>query len=115
MIATVALWALLAPATGDPLKTDLLSDDAEKAAHAATKLGASRRADVLLEVLALGAPPKVTGAILDALVQCKTERALDAFLRYSDNRSPDLRKRALAGLSESSDKRGSTRLLEALG
>src|SRR5215813_10954738 len=116
MVQTVVFAALLfgAPA-GDPQKADLLSDDVAKASTAAAKLGAQKRAEVLLEVISMGASPKVDAAILDALVACKSERALDTFLRYADNRNADLRKRALNGLAESSDKRAAARLLEALG
>ena len=115
MVKTVLLVALLLAPAGDPLKADLMSDDVDKAHAAAVKLGAAKRADVLLEVISMGAPPKIDAAILDALIVCKTERALDTFLRYADNRNADLRKRALNGLAESSDKRAAARLLEALG
>ena len=115
MIQTVFLLALLGAPAGDPQKADLMSDDVGKATAAAQKLGAAKRADVLLEVIAMGAPPKIDAAILDALIVCKTDRALDTFLRYADNRNADLRKRALRGLAESSDKRAAARLLEALG
>jgi HEAT repeat protein len=116
MIRTVALLlALLAPPAGDTLKADLQSDDPAKAIAAAGKLGAQKRVDTLLEVIAMGASPKVEAAIIDALAACHSERAFDTLLRYADNRNVDVRKRALAALAETSDKRASARLMEALG
>src|SRR5262245_51847401 len=115
MVQTVFLLALLGTPGGDPQRADLMSDDVGKATAAAAKLGAAKRADVLLDAISMGASPKVDAAILDALVACKSERALDTFLRYADNRNADLRKRALNGLAESSDKRAAARLMEALG
>ncbi|HJZ86671.1 MAG TPA: HEAT repeat domain-containing protein [Polyangia bacterium] len=111
MLGKVVLLLVLA----DPLKADLMSDDVDKAVAAAQKLGAAKRADLLLEAISMGAPPKVDAAILEALAQCKTERALDTFLRYADNRNPEVRKKALTGLSEAPDKRASARLMEAVG
>jgi HEAT repeat protein len=119
MLKTVVLLALLgapkAAGPADPQKSDLMSDDVGKAQAAAAKLGALKRVDVLLDAISMGAPPKIDGAILDALIVCKSEKALDTFLRYADNRNADLRKKALLGLAELSDKKAAGRLMEALG
>jgi HEAT repeat protein len=115
MFASIVLAAILVPSTGDPLKAELVADDPGKAVQAAQKLGAQKHIEPLLEALSLGVAPRVAGAILDALSACKSERATDAFLRYADNRNADLRKRALAGLFESSDRRAGPRLVMALG
>src|SRR5687768_9125665 len=116
MIGHVVLLVLAAVGAGDSLKTELLSDDTEKAKQAAKKLGEAKRADVLLEAISLGTTPRIASAILDALVECKSARALEVFLRYADNRNADLRKRALAGVVQvGDDKQISESLRQGLG
>src|SRR5215471_249153 len=90
--------ATAAAVPGDDWKSNLFSRDVARAVAAAHKLGAARRADVLIDALALGAPPEVAAAMLDALDACKSEHAQATFLRYADHRNPDVRKRALLGL-----------------
>src|ERR1051325_2738947 len=106
LIVTVA-----AAPSREAWKSDLLSKEVARAALAAQKLGAARRADILVDALALGAPPEVAGAILDALAASGSRQADETFLRYADHRNPDLRRKALLGLGASPGRRAAVRLL----
>jgi HEAT repeat protein len=99
-------WAkpVAAPAPSEPvgpLKSVLMTGDEEKAGEAAHKLGESpdpKALDVLLDALALGAPPKRAADILSALALRKDARAFDVLKHFAGNRNPELRKKALVAL-----------------
>src|SRR5688572_3147321 len=79
-------------------RKDLFSDDGDRAATAATKLGQSRQAgalDALLDALALGLSPPVAVAALDAVGQHRDLKSLDVLLAYAKNRNVQLRGKAV--------------------
>lgn len=104
--APAAAPTVAAPAASlDQLKRDLGGEDDGAAIEAAQKLGAlgatnPKAVDVLLDALALGATPRVQGAILAALGGRKDPRAVDVLVHYAKNRNVDVRKRAVAALAE---------------
>jgi HEAT repeat protein len=90
----------------DALKSKLNAEDDGAASDAAQKLGAStdpKALDALLDGLAVGAPPRVQGAMLTALSGKNDGRALRVLEHYTKNRNPELRKKALAALAEHKD------------
>jgi HEAT repeat protein len=100
-----------------PLKALLMSGDEEKAEEAARKLGDSpdpKALDILLDSLALGAPPHLAAEVLSALAGKKDARAVDVLKHFARNRNPELRKKALAALGGLPDARAVPPLLEGL-
>lgn len=76
--------------------------DLEAAAKAADALGASTEPaahDVLLDALALGLPPAVTGNAFTALVKHPAPPDVAALRRYATHHSPSVRSAALGALA----------------
>jgi HEAT repeat protein len=99
------------------MKKDLFGADDLKAEDAAKKLGEStdpKALDVLLDGLALGAPPRVQAAMLASLEGKKDARAIEVITHYAKNRNPELRKKAVAALGGVGDKRAVPVLIAAL-
>jgi HEAT repeats len=103
----VAALALTAPQVGwaselDGLKAQLASDDDQKAAEAATKLGESKDGkalDAILDALSVGTSPHVQAALLGDLTGRKDARSLAVVEHYAKNRNPELRKKAVEVLA----------------
>ncbi len=130
VLGWVLLWApagwaksaspKVAAAPSEPLpvlKTQLMTAEDDKMAEAARKLGDSsdpKALDVLLDALALGAPPKRAAEILDALAGKKDPRVVDVLKHFAKNRNPELRKKALVALGAVADARAVAALLDAL-
>ncbi|HZS36294.1 MAG TPA: HEAT repeat domain-containing protein [Polyangia bacterium] len=101
----------------DSLKQQLTDADDEKAADAAKKLGESGDAkaiDVILDALAVGAPPHVQAVLLGDLAGKKDARAVEVLKHYTRNRNPELRKKAVIALAELADARAVPALIAAL-
>jgi len=102
--AALLIWA--APAVAgelESLKAQLQSEDDQKADDAAKKLGESKdqkALEVILDALAVGAPPRVQATLLGDLAGRKDPRALTVLAHYAKNRNPELRKKAVAVLAE---------------
>jgi HEAT repeat protein len=129
VVAPGAGWAksVAAPVAAKPaapsepvsaLKAALMTtSDEEKAVDAAKKLGESadpKAVDVLLDALALGAPPTHAAPILTALGARKDPRAIDVLKHFAKNRNPELRKKALMALGAIPDAKVVTPLIDAL-
>jgi HEAT repeat protein len=119
-------WVALAlafatPALGgeiDSLKTQLQSEDDAKAEEAAKKLGEvkdPKALDVILDALAVGAPPRVQASLLADLSGRKDPRALQVLEHYAKNRNPELRKKAVSVLAELADPKVVPVLVDVLG
>jgi HEAT repeat protein len=99
------------------LKLQLMIAGDEKAGEVAHKLAESpdpKALDVLLDALALGAPPPRAAEILDALGGKKDARAIDVLRHFARNRNPDLRKKALVALGSIADAKVVPALSDAL-
>lgn len=106
-------WAVLlasGPASGPvwaggeaELKEKLASDDDGAAIDAARRLGeleGPKALDVILDGLAVGAPPRVQAELLGALKGKRDPRSVDVLKLYARNRNPEVRKKAVAVLAE---------------
>jgi len=92
-------------------RKDLFSEDGDRAAAAANKLGQSRQAgalDALLDALAMGLSPSVAVAALDAVAMHRDGKSLDVLLHYAKNRNVQLRGKAVAALGGLEDKKART-------
>jgi HEAT repeat protein len=69
---------------------------------------------VLLDALALGAPPKRAADILSALGGKKDARAVDVLKHFAKNRNPELRKKSLVALGAIGDAKVVPALLDGL-
>src|SRR5438105_2080262 len=97
----------LPPDAADALVPALRGPEAQ-AIEAAQKLGAlpgPRAMDVMLDELAIGAPPRVAGAMLEALIPRKDPRGVEVLSLYAQNRNPDLRRHAVQALGDIPDAR----------
>jgi HEAT repeat protein len=105
-LVMVAALALATPAGAgelESLRTQLQSEDDQKAEDAAKKLGEAKdpkALDTILDALAVGAPPRVQAVLLGDLAGRKDPRALQVLEHYAKNRNPELRKKAVAVLAE---------------
>src|SRR5688572_18003604 len=97
------------------LAGELASPDPAIARAAAVELGRTRRAEPLLDGLALGLAPDVAAAALEALAPLRARAGLDVLLGYSRHRAPELRARAVVALTALEDKRARAAALAALG
>lgn len=98
-------------------RKDLFSEDADRAAAAAIKLGQSRQAgaiDALLDGLAMGLNPNVAVMALDALVQHKDPKSLDVLLHYVRNRNAQVRGKAIQALGTLDEKKAKAAWVAAL-
>ena len=101
----------------DSLLNDLRSAEEQKAIDAAVRLGedvSPRALDAILDELAVGAPPKVSAALLAGLAGRKEARAVGVLTLYTHNRSPELRKKAVVAIGAISDPRVVPVLIAAL-
>jgi HEAT repeat protein len=108
MKASVLGVALLIAAPGlaaelDSLKQQLNGENDGKAEEAARKLGEladPKALDVMLDALAVGAPPKVQATLLSSLTGKKDPRAVEVLIAYSRNRNAELRKKSVTAIAE---------------
>lgn len=117
LFALVLLPSVAFAAEIDTLKRQLLEDEVPEASEAARRLGEStdpKALDALLDALAVGAPPKLQAEMLAALAGKKDPRAVDVLCRYTKNRNPELRKKAVTALSELPGEKAVGPLLESL-
>jgi hypothetical protein len=108
----------------DAARAALAGEDDAAAIEAAASLGGSgagNAADPLAEVLATGAAPSRTEAVLDALAKLgaagalTAPRALEVLDLYSGHRAPEIRQRAVKALGTIKDPRAVPTLLARLG
>lgn len=125
-LIAVAGWLVIstAPAhaqiTGnvDLLKADLHGDDVNKAVAAASALGSlenSEALDALMGALQLGAPPKLLGALIEALGLHKNPKTLDLLNHFCGNRNTAIREIALKAVGGINAPRRGRILIGALG
>jgi HEAT repeat protein len=125
--ATVVLLLLLLPPgaalgqmTGnvDKLKADLHGDNLDRAVAAASALGslkAPEALDALTGALQLGAPPKLTLALLEAMELQKNAKTIDLLRHFAMNRSAEIRVAGIRALGALDDGRVPPILISALG
>jgi len=102
----------------DKLKADLHGDNLDRAVAAASALGSLKGEDsleALMGALQLGAPPKLTLALLEALGLHKSPKAIDLMRHFATYRRPEVRVAALKGLTGIADRRIGLILINALG
>jgi HEAT repeat protein len=98
-------------------RNDLFSEDTDRAAAAAAKLGGTKAAgalDALLDALSLGLHPKVASAALGSLANHDAKASLDVTLHYTRNRNPDVRAQAVTALTTSDEKKARAAIMDAL-
>jgi hypothetical protein len=89
-------------------RAELFGKDVDKAIAAAQRLGSTNQPvalDALLDALALGLPPRVAVAALEATGHHKNAQAIDVLVQYTKNRNPDVRAKAVLALGEINDRR----------
>jgi HEAT repeat protein len=89
-------------------KADLMSNDPDRAAAAAQKLGTATEAgaiDVLLDALAMGLHPHVSAVALASVGLKNDPKSIDVLLHYATNRNADVRAQAILGMQAFDDKR----------
>jgi hypothetical protein len=99
-------------------RADLMSADEERAATAAMRLKGMKgpgTTDALLDALALGVPPNVARAALDALAEHHEKETVDTLVRYAQHRNPEVRAKALYALGFLDDARARAAILRGLG
>ncbi len=99
------------------LKREIEQPDESKAREAAIRLAdleGPAAFEMILDELAIGAPPKVQGALLSALGYRKEPRAWEVLALYVRNRNPELRKKAVVAMGELADPRAVGLLIAAL-
>jgi len=102
----------------DKLKADLHGDNLDRAVAAASALGSlkdSAALDALVGALQLGAPPKLTLALLEALELHKSPSTVDLLRHFAMSRRPEMRVAAIRSLGVIEDNRVSAILIDALG
>ncbi|MCC6746589.1 MAG: HEAT repeat domain-containing protein [Deltaproteobacteria bacterium] len=125
-LAAAVLWlsgsgVASAQMTGnvERLKADLHGENLDAAVAAASALGSLKddalARDALMGGLQLGAPPKLLGALLEALGLHKSPKAVDLLRHYVRYRSPEIRETAIRALGAIEDPRVPLTLIEALG
>ena len=125
-IPTLVLLVLLVPGavsaqmTGnvDKLKADLHGDNLDRAVAAASALGSLKgeeSMEALMGALQLGAPPKLTLALLEALGMHQSPKSIDLLEHFATYRRPEVRVAALKSLTGIKDRRIGTILIVALG
>lgn len=77
--------------------------------------GAANAAPLLVEVLAVGAPPPVTVAAIDALRKLRDPASVEVLALYAGNRGPDIRRHAVEALGIFVDGRVVPVLMDRLG
>ncbi|MSP59672.1 MAG: HEAT repeat domain-containing protein [Myxococcales bacterium] len=120
-------WLLLVLVTGgaprayadevDALRREIRNSNEGKAIEAATKLAEDvtpGACEAILDELAIGAPPKVSAALLAGLSGRKEPRATEVLVLYARNRNPELRKKAVVAIAELTDPRVVPTLIGAL-
>jgi HEAT repeat protein len=119
---SAALWAGPAAAqmTGnvDKLKADLHGDNIDRAVAAASALGSlkdSLALDALMGALQLGAPPRLTLALVEAVELHKNPKAIDLLRHFATHRRPEVRAGALKALGAMEEVKVSHVLIRALG
>lgn len=124
-ISCAALFALslqsgLALAASDDVnawRRELQTGDDAHADEAAKQLAASKDAkavDVILDVLALGVPPRQAQVLLGGLAGKRDPRALAVLALFAKNRNAELRRRALELVSAIADPKVVPILVDAL-
>jgi HEAT repeat protein len=119
---SVVLWGAPAAAqmTGnvDKLKADLHGDNVDRAVAAASALGSlkdSQALDALMGALQLGAPPRLTVALLEAVELQKSPKAVDLLRHFATNRRQEIRAAALKALGAIEEGKVSSVLIRAIG
>jgi len=90
------------------------AQQAQAAARALAKAPQPHASDLLLDALSLGPPPRVAGAILEAVTTRRPAGALDALGVFVRHRSLDVRLRALAAIGQFPGERASVLIVGAL-
>jgi HEAT repeat protein len=101
----------------DKLKADLHGESLDRAVAAASALGSLKDPeafDALLGALQLGAPPKLTLALVEALELHKSTKAIDLLRHFAANRRPEIRVAAIKALGAIDDVRIIPVLLHSL-
>jgi HEAT repeat protein len=112
--------AALAQMTGnvDKLKADLHGDNLDRAVAASSALGSlkeERAMEALMGALQLGAPPKLTLALIEALGMHKSPKSIGLLRHFAVYRRPKVRVAALRAMSGIDDRRVGKILIKALG
>lgn len=108
----------LAPEALGKLRAALLGSDDDAVIELVSALGASgtpASAAPLIELLAVGARPKVAAAALQSLRRLASPASTEIVILYCGNRNPEVRKSAIEALSVSKDARVPDVLLARLG
>jgi HEAT repeat protein len=129
--ATVAAVALCLLALGagsahaqmtgnvDKLKADLHGDNVDRAVAAASALGSlkgdAQALDALIGALQLGAPPKLTVALVEAIALHKNAKSVDLLRHFAINRRAEVRVAAINALGGIDEARVIPILIVALG
>jgi HEAT repeat protein len=87
----------------------------EQAIAELTKAGARSQTDALLDALALGLPPRVAAAALDALAARHDRRGADVALAYLKHRDPGVRAHAVLTIAALDDPRAREAVRRGLG
>jgi HEAT repeat protein len=100
------------------LRGELAGADVGRARDAVAELARIRQpaaAEALLDALAMGLPPDVAAAALDAVAVLRPKGARDVLLGYTRHRGAELRARAVTALAAQGDPGARPALLAALG
>lgn len=102
----------------DKLKADLYGDNLDRAVAAASALGSlkddARALDALMASLQLGTPPKLTGAVLEALELHKNATAIPLLAQYARHRRQEIRGGAIKALGAIEDVKVLPLIIESL-
>lgn len=102
----------------DKLKADLHGDNLDRAVAAASALGslkAEASMEALMGALQLGAPPKLTLALLEALGMHTSPKSIALLRHFANYRRPEVRVAALKALSSIEDRRIGRIMIASLG
>jgi HEAT repeat protein len=117
VVAVVLASSVMARADVASLRRDLQTGDDAHADEAAKQLAASKdpkAVETILEVLALGIPPRQSRVLLGGLAGRHDSRSIDVLAVFAHNRNPELRIRAVELLGALPDAKTTPILLAAL-
>lgn len=103
----------------EKLKADLHGDNVDRAVAAASALGSLKgdaaAIDALMGALQLGAPPKLTVALIESIALHKSAKSLDLVRHFVTNRRAEIRVAAVNAVGSVEDPRVATILIATLG
>jgi hypothetical protein len=120
LLACVIASSLASPSVAradrlDELHNELIGPDVSKAVKAAGRLGRMRSdkaLKVLMETLLLGAPPKLSRALIEAIGRHGNASSFELLAHYTKNRDKDVRAEALEAVGRISEPKYRERIFD---